>query len=144
MVESARSEANKAVSEVSAWLRGDHVLLTTETAPVGLVIKRRISVITAECVFGMNLFRDFLSAVVDTTGGRSQSTQNVLRDLRLQVLRELKLEAAAVGANAVIAVSLSYNEISGKDKSMLFAVACGTAVEIESDLQPPDGMLVTL
>lgn len=87
-----------------------------------------IEVITAECVFGMNIFRDFFAGLSDVFGGRSKSTQNILRDARVVCLNEMKKEAARVGANAVIAMNLDYSEFSGGGKSMLFLVASGTAV----------------
>lgn len=106
------------------------VVLTTETVFDNKIIER-IEIITAECVFGMNIFKDLFAAVRDVVGGRSRVTQSILKDARKQVLYELKKEAHAVGANAVIAVDLDYSEFSGGGKSMLFVVASGTAVKAE-------------
>ena len=39
--------------------------------------------------------------------------------------------AHAIGADAVLGVSLDYSEISGGGKSMMFLVASGTAVRLE-------------
>lgn len=106
-----------------------NILLTTEVAS-SLVIDKRLGIIAAECVFGVNVFRDMLASVRDLVGGRSAGTQNVLKDARTQALNELKKEAVAVGANAVVAVDLKYSEFSGGSKSMLIVVATGTAVII--------------
>ena len=81
----------------------------------------------------MNIFKDFLSSLTDIFGGRSNTTQNILRDARRNCLFELRLEAVKMGANAVIGVDLDYSEFSGQGKSMLFLVASGTAVLIEPD-----------
>jgi len=109
------------------------IILTTETNPQGMEIAERIEIITSECVFGMNIFRDFFAGIRDIVGGRSKATQNVLRDARKTCLSELKEEAVAVGADAVIGVDLDYSEISGGGKSgMLFLVASGTAVKLKS------------
>jgi len=107
------------------------IILTTEMVLTGHTVLERIEIITAECVFGMNMFRDFFSGIRDIIGGRSKASQKVLRDSRRVCLTELRREALIVGANAVIAVDLDYSEISGDDKSMLFLVASGTAVRIE-------------
>lgn len=107
------------------------IVLTTEMSP-DLQIEERIEIITAECVFGMNIFKDLFTGVRDVVGGRSQSTQGVLRDARKTVLSELRKEAYTLGANAVIAVALDYNEFSGGGKSMLFVVASGTAVKVKN------------
>ncbi|MGB0998278.1 MAG: YbjQ family protein [Pseudomonadales bacterium] len=87
-----------------------------------------IDVITSECVMGMNVFRDIFAGVRDFFGGKSVASQNVLRDLKEECLAQLREEAAAQGANAVIGVDLDYSEFSGGGKSMLFLVASGTAV----------------
>lgn len=109
-----------------------NILVTTEDYPPHPV-KERVDIITAECAFGMNVFRDIFAGVRDIVGGRSDATQKVLRDARKQVLFELREEAYHAGADGVIGVSLSYNEFSGKGKSMLFLVATGTAVVFEEE-----------
>ena len=106
------------------------VLLTTETNP-DLKILERIEIITAECVFGMNIFKDIFASIRDIVGGRSKAFQDTLRDARKTALYELKREAHEVGANAVVGVDLDYSEISGGKNQMLFLVASGTAVRIE-------------
>ena len=94
-------------------------------------IAKELDVITAECVFGMNVFRDFFAGVTDFFGGRSEASQKVLRDARKACLEELRIEAAEIGADGVVGIDLDYSEISGKGKSMLFLVASGTAVKFK-------------
>lgn len=105
------------------------ILLTTETAP-NLNITRRIEIVTAECAFGMNIFKDLFAGVRDIVGGRSEAVQKTMRDSRKTVLYELKKEAYEVGANAVVGVDLDYVELSNVG-SMVMLVASGTAVVIE-------------
>ncbi|OAN70561.1 hypothetical protein A8B83_13920 [Rhodobacteraceae bacterium EhC02] len=107
------------------------VLLTTEAYPQGLVILERIEIVTAECAFGMNMFKDLFAGVRDIVGGRSEAVQKTMRDARRTALYELKREAHAVGANAVVGVGLDYVELSSVG-SMVMLVASGTAVRIET------------
>ena len=107
------------------------LIVTTEPMIDEYRVTQRLEVITAECVFGMNLFKDFFASITDIFGGRSSSSQKVLRDARHTCLTELRREALIAGANAILAVDLNYNEISGDGKSMLFLVATGTAVIVE-------------
>ena len=93
-------------------------------------------VAAAEVVIGMHLFKDIASAFTDTFGGRSKNMQTGLRQARESALAELRQEAHALGADAVVGIDLDYSEISGGGKSMLFLVASGTAVK----LTPPSGM----
>ena len=112
------------VSEIEA------ILLTTETAP-NLNITKRIEIVTAECAFGMNMFKDLFAGVRDIVGGRSEAVQKTMRDSRRTALYELKKEAYEVGANAVVGVDLDYVELAGTGSSMVMLVASGTAVVIE-------------
>jgi uncharacterized protein YbjQ (UPF0145 family) len=105
------------------------IVLTTETAP-NLNITKRIEIVTAECAFGMNIFKDLFAGVRDFVGGRSEAVQKTMRDSRKTVLYELKKEAYEVGANAVVGVDLDYVELSNAG-SMVMLVASGTAVVIE-------------
>ena len=107
----------------------DAIMLTTETAP-NLNITKRIEVVTAECAFGMNIFKDLFAGVRDIVGGRSKAVQKTMRDSRRTALYELKKEAHEVGANAVVGVDLDYVELSASG-SMVLLVASGTAVRIE-------------
>ncbi|HCV50179.1 MAG TPA: YbjQ family protein [Saprospirales bacterium] len=110
----------------------DVKLTTTPTYP-NLEIEEVKGVITSECVFGMNVFRDFFAGMTDFFGGRSEASQKVLRDARETCLNELKKEAYELGANGVIGIDLDYSEISGKGKGMLFLVASGTAVKFKEE-----------
>jgi uncharacterized protein YbjQ (UPF0145 family) len=106
------------------------LIINTETTLSGYQIEQRNDVITAECVFGMNIFKDMFAGIRDIFGGRSKAPQGVLRDARKTSLAELRREALMVGANAVIAVDLDYSKISGDGKSMLFVVVSGTACRV--------------
>ena len=106
------------------------VVLTTESHPEGLKITKRIEIVTAECAFGMNMFKDLFAGVRNIVGGRSEAVQKTMRDSRRVALYELKKEAHAVGANAVVGIDLDYVELSAAG-SMVMLVASGTAVVIE-------------
>jgi uncharacterized protein YbjQ (UPF0145 family) len=110
--------------------KAENIICTTAPILEGYRIAKTLDVITAECVFGMNIVRDFFASITDVVGGRSKASQNVLRDARKTCLWELRKEAAEIGADAVIAIDLDYNEFSGGGKSMLFLVASGTAVKL--------------
>ncbi|MDA8983747.1 heavy metal-binding domain-containing protein [Planktomarina temperata] len=109
------------------------IVLTTETAP-NLNITKRIEIVTAECAFGMNIFKDLFAGVRNVVGGRSEAVQKTMRDSRRTALYELKKEAYEVGANAVVGVDLDYVELAGTGSSMVMLVASGTAVVIEEQM----------
>ena len=109
----------------------DAIMLTTEAAP-NINITKRIEIVTAECAFGMNIFKDLFAGVRDIVGGRSKAVQKTMRDSRRTALYELKKEAHAVGANAVVGIDLDYMELSSGG-TMVLLVASGTAVIVEEE-----------
>jgi len=106
------------------------VLVTGETT-VDFPINRRIGIISAEVAVGMNVFKDFFIGVRNFVGGRSQTTQNAIRDMRKNAYADLKSQASGLGGNAVIAVSENYLEIGNTGSTMLLLVVNGTAVEAD-------------
>ncbi|WP_245813634.1 YbjQ family protein [Boseongicola aestuarii] len=109
----------------------DAIIVTTETMLDGIHVKKRLGVVTAECAYGMNIFKDLFAGIRNIVGGRSEAVQKTMRDARETVLKELKREAHSVGANAVIAVDLDYTQIGDKGWNMVLLIASGTAVIIE-------------
>lgn len=131
MVDSSSSEEKQAYlerRELDAKI--DAILITTETQP-DINIQERITIVTAECAYGMNVFKDLFAGVRNIIGGRSEAVQKTMRDARETVLYELKREAHSVGANAVVAVDLDYTQIGDSGWGMVLLVASGTAVVID-------------
>ncbi len=108
----------------------ERVILTTSSHLEGYRVTEHIDIVSAECVFGMNILKDMFAGFRDFFGGRNKASQDALRDARVACLDELRREAGEMGANAVIGIDLDYSEISGGGKSMLFLVATGTAVKV--------------
>ncbi|MGO8172699.1 YbjQ family protein [Rhizobium ruizarguesonis] len=108
------------------------VILTTSIDVPNRQVERVISIIASEAALGMNIFRDIANSFRDLVGGRSDSSQKALKEARLACLDELRREAAALGADAVIAVDLDYNQLStsGSGGGILFVAASGTAVKL--------------
>lgn len=133
-LEQSKKEVKKELSEENEMLLKKQEALknfkiTTTNYYPNEEVDKVVGVVTAECVFGMNIFSDIFAGIRDIVGGRSAASQKVLRDLRNTCLTELKQEAYDMGAEGVIDVNLDYQEFSGQGKGMLFLVASGTAVK---------------
>ena len=126
-------DISDAVSLNSTRKMVKNIKLTTAFTFTNHEIEDEVGIVTAECVFGMNVFRDFFAGMTDFFGGRSDASQKILRDARNTCLAELKSEAAEIGADGVMGIDLDYSEISGKGKGMLFLVASGTAVKFKGE-----------
>ncbi|WCR15212.1 YbjQ family protein [Paracoccus seriniphilus] len=126
--EAAQAEAEKQ-SEIDREISS--VVITTEAVSPFEIIER-LDIVTAECAYGMNIFKDLFAGVRDIVGGRSEAIQKTMRDARKTTLFELRREAHAIGANAVVGVDLDYVELSGAG-NMVMLVASGTAVRANLD-----------
>lgn len=132
--EEAELQAKLAAASAEARQTGDidlaakDIILTTTFSIANRTIERELEIITAECVYGVNVFRDIMAGFRDLVGGRSEALQNVLRDARRTVLTELRREAHLIGADAVVGIRLDYHDLEAGRLVML--VASGTAVKL--------------
>ena len=51
------------------------IILTTAPFLEGYLVVETIQIITSECVFGINIFKDILASLSDVFGGRSKTSQ---------------------------------------------------------------------
>ena len=80
---------------------------------------------------GANVFADFLASWTDFLGGKSGAYRDVLDELFADVRKQMIDKATDVGANAILGFRLSFNELSGKQKSMLMLSGYGTLALVE-------------
>jgi len=109
----------------------DDVQIFTTPILDGIKIKEYKGIVIVRNVRAINIVRDFFTSFRDIFGGRSRSFQEVMRAMQDDVIAEAKEEARKLGANAIVAFMLDYDNIGSKGKSLLMASAKGTAVVIE-------------
>ena len=103
------------------------LIVSTTPTLEGRPAKHYLGIVAGEVIVGANLFRDLFASVRDLVGGRSGAYEDVLQRAREEALTEMRMRAAALGANAVVGVDLDY-EVVGANGSMLMVSASGTAV----------------
>lgn len=106
------------------------MLVTTTNNIEGKSITNYYGMVTGEAIIGANIFKDFFAAITDVVGGRSGSYEKALKEAKDIAVQEMQQAAAAMGANAVIAVDLDYETV-GRDSGMMMVSASGTAVKLE-------------
>jgi uncharacterized protein YbjQ (UPF0145 family) len=106
------------------------MIVTTTSSIEGKKVVKYLGIVTGEAIIGANIVKDFFAGVRDIVGGRSGAYEEGLREAKNIALSELQQNAAALGANAVLAVDLDYETMGGSG-SMLMVSASGTAVIIE-------------
>lgn len=107
------------------------MLIVTTSHLEGRRISKYLGLVSGEAILGANLFKDLFAGIRDIVGGRSAAYESELRKAKEIAIREMTEEAQRLGANAVIAVDLDFEEISPGQGTMLMVSASGTAVVVD-------------
>ena len=107
------------------------MLIVTTHQIEGRRITKYFGLVTGEAILGANVFKDLFAGIRDIVGGRSAAYEKELQRAKDIAVAEMRAQAQALGANAVVAVDLDYETI-GSSGSMLMVSASGTAVTLES------------
>ncbi len=84
-------------------------------------------IVTAQAIMGVSMGRDIKAFGRGVVGGRSSAYEEEVAKGVRDALKELEDAAAALGADAVVALDLDYAEVG---KHMLMVAASGTAVKL--------------
>jgi len=108
----------------------DTIIITTETS-VDLEIDYRMEVISAECIYGINIIKDFFSSIRDVIGGNIKSLEKSLKDAKNKVIDDLKKEAFLLGGDAVIAIKIEHTYNNADIGNIISVFATGTVVKLK-------------
>ncbi len=103
------------------------MIVTTTPDVEGRPVAAYLGVVCAQTVLGVNVFKDVAAGFRNVFGGRSKSYENELGAGVAATLEELESQAAALGADAVLAVDIDYETVGD---NMLMVSASGTAVRL--------------
>jgi len=105
------------------------MLVVTTPTIEGKKIVKYMGIVTGEAILGANIFKDFFAGIRDIVGGRSAAYEKELGQAKEIAIEEMKEQARALNANAVIGVDLDYETIQvGQTGGMLMVSVSGTAV----------------
>lgn len=91
----------------------------------------RLGIVAAEAALGINILKDLLVEIRNIAGGRSATLQAAMRDARRSILTDIRSQALALGADAVVAIDIDLIEAS--HGTMLLMTGTGTAVRRIAD-----------
>ena len=107
------------------------MLVTTTDTVQNKSIETYLGIVTAEVVYGTNVFKDFFAGIRDTLGGRTGSYEKVFEKGQQKAIEELKQRAQKLNADAVIGIEIDTGTISVDNKGVLLLItATGTAVKL--------------
>ncbi|MCY3874300.1 MAG: heavy metal-binding domain-containing protein [Rhodobacteraceae bacterium] len=104
------------------------MIVTSTDGIEGRHVSEYLGIVSGEAVMGTNVFRDLFAGITDLVGGRSGTYEEELRRAKDVALEEMKREARALGADAIVGVDLDYEHLGGGSRSMLMVTTNGTAV----------------
>lgn len=107
------------------------MIIVTTGELEGKPVKQYLGLVSGEAILGANIFRDFFAGIRDIVGGRSAAYEEELRKAKDIAIAEMTQQARELGANAILAVDLDYENITvGQTGGMLMVSASGTAVRV--------------
>ena len=108
------------------------MLVLTTPSIEGKKITHYFGLVSGEAILGANIFKDLFAGIRDIVGGRSAAYEKELKQAKEIAIEEMKEQARALNANAIIGVDLDYETIQvGQGGGMLMVSASGTAVAYE-------------
>lgn len=87
--------------------------------------------VTGEALIGSNIYKDFFSGVRDVVAGRTSQYEVELQKARDVALNSMEEKAESLGANAIIGLKISYDNLGGTMGNTILVTAYGTAIKYE-------------
>ncbi|MEE1150645.1 MAG: YbjQ family protein [Methanobrevibacter sp.] len=87
--------------------------------------------VTGESLIGSNIYKDIFSGVRDVVGGRTTKYEEELEKARDLAFKSMTEKAQNLGANAIIGLKISYDNLGGTMGNTILVTAYGTAVKFE-------------
>lgn len=106
------------------------ILTSANTLTSKKIIEYR-GFVTGESLIGSNIYKDLFSGVRDIVGGRTSKYDEELQKARDEALDILVRKAEDLGANAVIGLKISYDNLGGTMGNTILVTAYGTAIKHE-------------
>lgn len=97
-----------------------------------------IDIISCQKSVGTGFVTELSRSFNDLFGKGSKRSDLKLKIAIDECQDELRLEAAIKGANAIIAASINFNEISSGSANLLMVHICGTAIKVDDKFLPKD------
>ena len=89
--------------------------------------------VTGESLIGSNIYKDLFSGVRDVVGGRTSQYEVEIKKARDISLHSMIEKAESLGANAIVGLKISYDNLGGTMGNTILVTAYGTAVKYEEN-----------
>jgi uncharacterized protein YbjQ (UPF0145 family) len=109
------------------------ILVTTESV-IDIPVESRITLVSAQRVYGINIVKDIFGMIRDIVGGRVDSIETAINNATNEITQELKEKAFVVGGNAVIGLKIEHTYNNANNGSILSVFATGTVVKLKNQI----------
>lgn len=106
------------------------ILTSANTLTTGEIIEYK-GLVTGESLIGANIYKDLFSGVRDVVGGRTSKYEEELKKARDVALKSMEEKAESLGANAIIGLKISYDNLGGTMGNTILVTVYGTAIKYE-------------
>jgi uncharacterized protein YbjQ (UPF0145 family) len=106
------------------------ILTSSNTLENKEIIEYR-GLVTGESLIGSNIYKDIFSGVRDVVGGRTTQYEEELEKARSIAFQSMEEKAESLGANAIIGLKISYDNLGGTMGNTILVTTYGTAVKYE-------------
>ena len=87
--------------------------------------------VNGESLIGSNIYKDLFSGVRDVVEGRTSTYAEELEQARSQAIKIMEEKAEELGANGIVGLKISYNNLGGTMGNTILVTVYGTAVTYE-------------
>ena len=102
------------------------IIATTEMSINGLKIEKRIDLVSAQCVYGLNIFKDLFAGVRNIVGGRVKSIEDPLEEGTKIIIQTLKEKAYLAKGDVIIGIKIEHTYNNVNNGNMLSIYGTGT------------------
>ena len=103
------------------------LLSSTSTLENKTIVKYH-GLVNGESLIGSNIYKDLFSGVRDVVEGRTTAYAEELEAARNEAIKAMETKAKELGANGIIGLKISYNNLGGTMGNTILVTVYGTAV----------------
>lgn len=97
-------------------------------------IEKQFGIVDSQIVVGANIFRDVFASWRDLFGGETKGYKKDIDKMKKAAMQSIREQAIDKGGNAVLALKIDLDELSGGGKSMFMLNIYGTAVKLKESV----------
>ena len=103
------------------------LLSSTSTLENKTIVKYH-GLVNGESLIGSNIYKDLFSGARDVVEGRTTAYAEELDSARNEAIKAMEAKAKELGANGIVGLKISYNNLGGTMGNTILVTVYGTAV----------------